>query len=101
MLIGPDKSNLCQHVESIHDGIIHICEYCDHKATIKGSICQHMQSVHNDGKHSCDYKETDKSNLYQHVESIHDGVIYSCEYCDHKATTKSSLCHCAVHPCQT
>ena len=75
-------------MESIHDGIIHICEYCDHKATIKGSLCQHMQSIHNDVKHSSDYKAIDKSNLCQHVVSIHNGVIHSYEYCDHKATTK-------------
>ena len=51
---------------SIHNGVIHKCEYCAYKATQK--IC-----------------------LRKHVASIHDGVKHGCKYCDYKATTKDNL----------
>ena len=51
---------------SIHDGVKYSCEFCDYKATQKGS-------------------------LQEHVKSIHNGVKYSCDFCDYKETQKCSL----------
>ena len=48
-------------MKSIHDGVKYSCEYCDYKATEKGS-------------------------LQKHLKSFHKGVKYSCEYCDQKVT---------------
>ena len=52
-----------KHVQSIHDGVKHSCEYCNYKATAKGSLKIHVQSVHEGVKHSCEcceYKATKK-----------------------------------------
>ena len=70
-------------MQSIHDGVIHSCEYCDYKATTKGNLCAHMQSVHEGIKYTCeccDYKATTKYNLLKHVKSVHN---------DYKSTTKN------------
>ena len=57
-----------KHVQSIHDGVKHSCEFCDFKATTK-------------------------DNLQAHVHSVHEGVKYSCECCDYIATTKATFEH--------
>ena len=64
-------------------------EYCDCKATDKGSLKKHAKYIHNGVEYSCeycDYKVTEKGSLQRHLKSVHDGVKYSCEYCDYKAT---------------
>ena len=109
-----ERSNLQQHVKSIHDGVKHV-KFIHYgvglntvvssvtirqlwKATFtnteRSNLQQHVKSIYDGVKHSCeffDYRATTKSSLQRHVMSIHDGVKHSCEFCEYKATTKSSL----------
>ena len=44
-------------MKSIHDGVKYSCEYCDCKATEKGSLQKHLKSFHKGVKYSCEYCE--------------------------------------------
>ena len=55
----------------IHDGVKYSCEYCDYKATEKGSLQKHLKSFHDVVKYSCefsDYKATKKGSLQRHLK---------------------------------
>ena len=58
--------------------IKHSCEFCEYEATTKSNLHQHVQSIHNGVKHSCEfceYKASSKGNLHKHIKSIHNGVL--------------------------
>ena len=72
------KSQLLQHVQSQHEGVIYSCDNCYYNAKWKGDLRKHVKSVHDGVKHSCDqcdYKTSWKSDIRKHVQSIHDGII--------------------------
>ena len=37
--------------------IKHSCEFCEYEATTKSNLHQHVQSIHNGVKHSCEFCE--------------------------------------------
>ena len=40
------KSTLDKHVKSIHDGVKHLCQLCDYKASQRSSLQRHVKSIH-------------------------------------------------------
>ena len=70
------------------------CEYCDKTYSNRSNLQQHLESVHMQLVHrcpDCDAPFTRKSHLRQHVRSIHEFVRYACEQCDYLATTEGHL----------
>jgi hypothetical protein len=53
-----------------------------------------MQSVHEGLAHNCDlcnHKAGQKTNLNQHMQSVHEVLAHTCDLCDHKASQKINL----------
>ena len=58
-----------------HEGIKHLCLYCDYQSAQKRSLNRHIQAVHEGIKHLClycDYQATTKDSLKKH-KSVHEG----------------------------
>ena len=56
-----------------------------------------MQSVHEGLAHNCDlcnHKAGQKTNLNQHMQSVHEVLAHNCDLCDHKANLKTNLNIC-------
>ena len=66
------------------------CNQCPNALSDGGHLKRHLR-IHIGENEFCDYKATKKGSLQQHVKFIHDGVKHNCEFCDHKATQKGSL----------
>ena len=54
-----------------------VCEVCEYKVSQKSQLQQHIKSIHDGVKYRCkycDYEASWRDNLQLHVKSIHDGV---------------------------
>ena len=71
------KGSLNRHIQAVHEGIKHLCPYCDYQATTKDSLKKHIKSVHEGKKHPCpycDYQATTKGSLKRHIKSAHESM---------------------------
>jgi len=96
------RSDLINHVETVHEGLSFDCLECDHKATRKWNLKAHVDLVHRgifkekyvyEKKFFCDkcsMKFSKMSDLSRHLD-VHAGVRYPCQECDYTATKKWHL----------
>ena len=40
---------------SIHEAVKHSCEFCEFKASTKGTLVRHAKSIHDGFKHYCEF----------------------------------------------
>ena len=60
-----------QHIQTIHDGIMHDCKQCDYKATNRKSLRNHTKTVHEGLKYVCEpcnLQFTQESSLKRHIK---------------------------------
>jgi len=70
----PEKCNLQQHMDSMHEGVSYFCDQCTFKTPKRYKLAQHMDSMHEGSCFKCDcceYISTKKRNLKRHIEKMH------------------------------
>ena len=92
MTISQQICHLKVHVDSIHEGIQHNCNQCNHKGKTKAGLIIHLNSKHKGVSYPCDlcdYKSTVRKSLDRHKASIHKTVKeLLCEKCDYRNVKK-------------
>ena len=93
--ISIKASHLKEHVERVHQGVIHPCNQCKYKASRARALKGHLERVHEGVCYpceQCDYKAVTKSSLKDHIKIEHKGFCYECIYeCIYKSRTNTSL----------
>ena len=96
------KSNMKNHIQTIHQGITTFrfkCDKCDYNATQKISLIRHQKSVHGGQRFTCshcDEEGIEKSfkweiDLKRHIQSRHSTEKFNCDECEQVFNTKRYL----------
>ena len=83
------------HVKRVHKQLFFQCSQCNFKSGEKSNLKQHVVSVHDKSHYVvctiCNAKVA-KRTLPKHIESVHENVkSFECDKCGHKTNQKSSL----------
>ena len=74
--------------------VTYMCDICSKSCKSKTNLTQHIQSVHKGLKYlcnHCEYGATTQRSLKTHNESVHEKIKYPCNLCEYKATLKTHL----------
>jgi len=90
------KSNLKQHIETVHENIRkHVCKQCGYAASGKSNLKQHIESVHEKKKdHVCNEcgKAFTKKALKVHIRGVHQKIKnFICGECGRAFSQKGDL----------
>ena len=69
--------SLRAHVKSIHEGIRHECNQCNHQFTTQQNLKDHLQAVHEGIKYDCSQCDVQFSflkRLRSHIRANHKNV---------------------------
>ena len=64
-----------------NEGIKFDCKLCDYEANRKSNLSQHVKSIHEGIKFDwklCDYKSIQRNSFTKHVKSIREGIKFEC-----------------------
>ena len=92
---GRDYKTIKRHFDKCRN-VVHQCELCDYKTTVKMDFNNHMRS--HQGAFACatcDLKFASSVRLWQHKKSVHEGVKFNqkiaCSFCGLEYAGKVSL----------
>lgn len=90
------KSNMRQHVKSIHAGVTVQCPQCDHRSSGNSDLKRHIKSVHDKLQDQqcpqCEFKCSRACSLQLHIKGVHSQIKdYLCDRCDYKTSYKGHL----------
>ena len=77
-----DRSNLWDHIYSVHERRKHPCTKCSYQASNRSNLWQHVKSIHENVKYpctttTCSYQASNRSNLRHHVKSKHENAKFT------------------------
>ena len=92
----PRKSELTQHINSVHGNIQHTCDICEKNFSYQSNLKKHIKRVHEHFRYNCEKCKrsySDKFDLKNHIIGFHEKVqiVYDCDKCEKSFARKNAL----------